>query len=465
MSYARAVSERRQLTVLFCDLVGSTALASRLDPEDLRDVVRAYQEMATTAIARHDGHIAQYLGDGLLVYFGFPKAHEDDAARAVRAGLEIASEIGALVHPSVSLPAPLRVRVGIHTGLVVVGDVGGGDRHEALALGETPNVAARLQALAEPNDVVISDVTQRLVDGLFDVEALGDQPLKGLERPVRIHRVRRARGIGTRFAVSLQRGLTPLVGRRAELDTLLDRRRDGHGVRVVNVVGEAGLGKSRLLHEFASRVPTDEATFLRGHCTGEGRTTPFLPFVEVLRTSFRIAEGEDGAEVKLARALDVLGVTEREVLPYLLHLLGRAPAAVRALDPELLGARVRHALECVLEARSRLSPTALIVEDLHWIDAASEEFLDWAGARAAVAHEHAGARHVTPRSRRAGAGAPDPRSRQGGRQSAVRRGPRDVPERDRRHGPHRGQHRLARLAGEPAHGADRSPRRRSAPCP
>lgn len=371
--------ERRQLTVLFCDLVGSTALSSQLDPEDLREVVRTYQEAAAAAIARHEGHIAQYLGDGLLVYFGFPGPHEDDPARAVRAGLEIIRAVRDLAVPAVRLPESLQVRVGIHTGLVVVGEVGGGDRHEQLALGETPNIAARLQSAAEPNAVLISDATRRLVEGLFDCEALGPQSLKGLARPIPAHRVRAARGVQTRFEVSLWRGLTPLVGRREELDTLAESWRAARaGVRAVNVVGEAGIGKSRLLHEFGARVSGEEAFFLRGHCTSEGQATPFLPFIELVRTSFRIGDADPQTEEKLTRGLELLGLSGDETLPYLLHLLGRAPASVQALDSEILGLRTRGALQALLEGRCRLSPTVLIVEDLHWIDTAAEEYLQWA---------------------------------------------------------------------------------------
>lgn len=367
--------ERRQLTVLFCDLVGSTELSHRLDPEDLREVVRAYQEGASAVVARHEGHIAQYLGDGLLVYFGHPRPHEDDPARAVRAGLEIVRAIPALAPPRVRLPQPLQVRVGIHTGLVVVGEMGGGDRREQLALGETPNIAARLQAIAAPDTVVISDSTLRLVVGLFESEPLGPHAVKGVAEAVPVHRVRAASGRADRFAVSLRRGLTPLVARRRELEALAevwDATREG--VRVVNVVAEAGIGKSRLVHEFSARLAED-ALFLRGHCSAERRSAPFVPFIEVTRTAFQLREGEPKIEEKIRRGLDVLGLAADETLPYLLHLLGQAPESVRTLDAEILGGRTRQTLQAVIEARCRLSPTVLVIEDVHWIDTASEECL------------------------------------------------------------------------------------------
>src|SRR5207249_4013931 len=183
-------AERRQLTVLFCDLVDSTVLASKLDPEDLREVVRAYQETCAKVIARFDGHIAQYLGDGLLVYFGYPLAHEDDAQRAVRAGLGIVEALGQLnTRLGEERGVQLAVRVGIHTGLVVVGEVGGGTRQEQLALGETPNLAARLQGLAAPNTLVISAATLQLLGGFFTSQSLGTSVLKGLAQPLEVYQV------------------------------------------------------------------------------------------------------------------------------------------------------------------------------------------------------------------------------------------------------------------------------------
>jgi len=193
-------AERRQLTVLFCDLVDSTALSSQLDPEDLREMVRAYQATCAEVIQRFDGHIAQYLGDGLLVYFGYPQAHEDDAQRAVRTGLGIVEAMDTLNRRLVQRPGGrLAVRVGIHTGLVVVGEMGGGGRQEQLALGETPNIAARLQGLAAPDTVVISAVTQRLIQGYFTCQTLGDQPLKGVAMPLQVHQIIRVTEVQQRF--------------------------------------------------------------------------------------------------------------------------------------------------------------------------------------------------------------------------------------------------------------------------
>src|SRR5262245_41215607 len=272
--------ERRQLTVMFCDLVGSTALSQQLDPEELREVVRAYQETCTGVIRRYDGHIAQHLGDGLLGYFGYPTAHEDDAQRAVRAGLGIiqalqnwvSSPSGALIdqgpteeegegatgaRPGFSIGrVRLQVRIGIHTGLVVIGEIGSGDKRESLALGETPNLAARLQAAAEPDTLVISTATQRLVQDLFAYRDLRSQTLKGITAPVPAYQVLGESGVQSRFEAAVQKGLTPLVGRTEEL-ALLQRRWEqaqaGAG-QVVLLSGEPGIGKSRLVQELKEQL-------------------------------------------------------------------------------------------------------------------------------------------------------------------------------------------------------------------
>jgi class 3 adenylate cyclase len=226
-------AERRQLTVMFCDLADSTRLSRELDPEDLRDVIRAYQATCVAVIQRFAGYVAQYLGDGLLVYFGYPRAHEDDAQRAVRSGLGILEAIGTRNGgPARGQGVPLAVRIGIHTGLVVVGEMGSGGRHEHLALGDTPNVAARLESLAAPGTVVISAETARLVQGYFACRALGSHLLKGIDTPVHVYQVVGEGAAQTRLDVTGASGLTPLVGREAE--ALLLRQRwaesaDGRG--------------------------------------------------------------------------------------------------------------------------------------------------------------------------------------------------------------------------------------------
>ncbi len=283
---SRPEAERRQLTVMFCDLVGSTALSERLDPEELREVVRAYQETCTEVIQRYEGHIAQHLGDGLLVYFGYPAAHEDDAQRAARAGLEI---VAALQHVSArhEVPSPLvgegqgegvvgatgrsplQVRIGIHTGLVVIGEIGSGEKREILALGETPNIAARLQGMAEPDTVVLSAITQGLVAGLFECQDLGPQTLKGLSAPLTVYRVVRESEVHSRFEVAVRTGLTPLVGREHELGLLQERwdRAKHTDGQVVLLSGEPGIGKSRLVEVLKEHVGQEGATRIEFRCS------------------------------------------------------------------------------------------------------------------------------------------------------------------------------------------------------
>src|SRR5215471_5716978 len=250
-------AERRQLTVMFCDLVDSTTLSSRLDPEDYRDVVRAYQAACTAVIQRYEGHIAQLLGDGLLIYFGYPQAHEDDAQRAVRAGLSMLAAMGDLNQGlQQARGIQLAIRIGIHTGLVVVGEMGGAGRQEQLALGEMPNIAARIQGLAASNTVAISEATLRLVQGYFECQDLGAQTLRGMADPVAVYRVLSESGVHSRLEVAQARGLTPLVGRESEVTLLQERwaqAKSGQG-QVVLLTGDAGIGKSRLVQMLKEHV-------------------------------------------------------------------------------------------------------------------------------------------------------------------------------------------------------------------
>ena len=254
---AADTAERRQLTVMFCDLVGSTPLAARYDPEDLRELIGAYHRCVADAVARFAGFVAKYMGDGVLVYFGYPEAHEDDAERAVRAGLAVIDAVGRL-----AAPEPLSVRLGIASGLVVVGDlIGAGAAQERGVVGETPNLAARLQAVAAPGTLVIADNTRRQIGALFEVEDLGPQPLAGFAEPQRAWRVVGESGVVSRFE-ALRSGTTPLVGRDEELD-LLTRRwqqaKSGEG-RVVLVSGEPGIGKSRLTAALSQHIESEPHT-------------------------------------------------------------------------------------------------------------------------------------------------------------------------------------------------------------
>jgi class 3 adenylate cyclase len=274
-SPVRADAERRQLTVMFCDLVGSTELSSRLDPEDLREVIAAYHRAVAEVVARFDGFVAKYMGDGVLVYFGYPRAHEDDAERAVRAGLGLIDAVGRLDVKSVKL----RARVGIATGLVVVGDlIGEGSAREQSVVGETPNLAARLQALAEPNTAVIAAGTRRLVGDLFEHRDLGAVEIKGIATPVPAWQVLRPSVVASRFEALRGSSLSPLVGREEEIDLLLrrwSRAKAGDG-QVVLVSGEPGLGKSRIAAALAEHLHVEPHIRLRYFCSPITRTARFI---------------------------------------------------------------------------------------------------------------------------------------------------------------------------------------------
>ena len=270
-------AERRQVTVMFSDLVGSTALSARMDPEDLREVISAYQKCVAETVSRFGGFVAKYMGDGVLVYFGYPQAHEDDAERAVRAGLELIAAVNAL-----KTGHSLQTRVGIATGLVVVGDlIGTGSAQEQAVVGETPNLAARLQGIAEPNTVVIAESTRRLLGNLFELEDLGPKDLKGIAGPAHVWAALRAASVESRFDALHASGLTELVGREEELDLLLRRwskAKTGEG-QVVLLSGEAGIGKSRLTAALLERLAGEPHTRLRYFCSPQHTDSAFYPII------------------------------------------------------------------------------------------------------------------------------------------------------------------------------------------
>ena len=282
-------AERRQLTVMFCDLVGSTPLSERLDPEDLREVVRAYQTTAADVICRLEGHIAQYLGDGLLVYFGYPRAHEDDARRAVRTGLEIIQAIGTLsAGPEPDTGARLAVRIGIHTGLVVVGEVGGGSQHGQLALGETPNVAARIQGSAEPNTVVISAATAHLLHSTFALEELGTRCFKGMAEPMAVSRVVNLLEEYSAEADAAPAAARFLVGRDEELGLLRrcwQQSKEGLGQTVL-INGEAGIGKTALSEALRDLMRQEGHMCVMFRCSPYHQNSPLYPILQHLEALF-----------------------------------------------------------------------------------------------------------------------------------------------------------------------------------
>jgi class 3 adenylate cyclase/predicted ATPase len=376
-------AERRQLTVMFCDLVDSTALSSQLDPEDLREVVRAYQEVCAKVIARFEGHIAQYLGDGLLVYFGYPGAHEDDAQRAVRTGLGIVEALGQLnTHLAQEWGVRLAVRLGIHTGLVVVGSMGGGGRQEQLALGETPNIAARLQGLAAPDTLVISAVTARLVEGYFILHSLGMQDLKGLASRLQVYQVLYASETQTRLDVAAARGLTPLVGRDAEVTFLQERwtqAQDGWS-QVVLINGEPGIGKSRLVQVLKEQVAGERYTRIEYRCASHTQHSAFYPVIAHLERAlaFRRDDTSDDKHRKLEAALAPYAWPLPDTVPLLAALLSLplpAHAPPLTLTPQRQRQKTLEALLAWLCAEATRHPVLFIVEDLHWIDPSTLEFL------------------------------------------------------------------------------------------
>jgi len=296
-------AERRQLTVMFCDLVESTQLSGQLDPEVYREVVRAYQSACTEVIQRYDGHIAQLLGDGLLVYFGYPQAHEDDAQRAVRTGLSILNAMGDL---NQSLPQAkgirLAVRVGIHTGLVVVGEMGGAGRQEQLALGEVPNVCSRIEALAEPNTVALSAATYRLVQGYFECQELGEHTLRGVTAPVVVYRVLQESGARGRLDVAVTRGLTRLVGREQEVGLLIERWEQvkaGQG-QVVLLTGDAGIGKSRLVQVLKDHVTNEPHVRWECRSAEYSQNTALFPVTDLFQRLLRF-EAQETPDAKLEK--------------------------------------------------------------------------------------------------------------------------------------------------------------------
>jgi TOMM system kinase/cyclase fusion protein len=376
-------AERRQLTVLFCDLVDLTTLARQLDPEDYREVVRAYQATCAAAIQYFDGYIAQYLGDGLLVYFGYPQAHEDDAQRAVRAGLEILDALAPLkARLAADKGIRLAVRLGIHTGLVVVGAMGAGGRQEALALGDTPNVAARLQGLAAPDTVVVSDATWRLVQGYFACDDLGPQTLKGVETSVQVYRVLGTSGAQSRLDIVSPRGLTPLVGREAEVALLCERwaqARDGLG-QVVLLSGEAGIGKSRLAQVLQEHIAVEPHTRLEWRCSPYAQQSPLHPVIAHLHRLLRWRPDDTPAEKlhTLEETLATSGLALPEAVPLLAALLS-LPLPERypplTLTPQRQRQKTLEALLAWLLTEATRQPVLFMVEDLHWIDPSTLEFL------------------------------------------------------------------------------------------
>lgn len=378
-------AERRQLTVLFCDLVDSTRLASQLDPEELRQVVQAYQATCAKVIARFDGHIAQYLGDGLLVYFGYPLAHEDDAQRAVRAGLGIVEAMGQLnTRLTQERGVQLAVRLGIHTGLAVVGDMGGGSRQEHLALGETPIIAYRLQDIAAHNTLVISTATFQLLGGFFACQTLGTPLLKGQAQPLAVYRVLYESMARSRLEAAGSTGWTPLVGREQEIGLLRERWaqvKDGLG-QVVLLSGEAGIGKSRLVQVLTDQVAAEPQAWLTPcQCSPSHQPTALYPLIDLLERVALRFDREESPPQKLSKLEGFLvqyGLTLAEAVPLFAALLSLplpADYAPVTGSPEQHKQQTLHVLVTILLRIAAQQPVLFVMEDLHWVDPSTLELL------------------------------------------------------------------------------------------
>ena len=381
-------AERRQLTVMFVDLVGSTALSGRLDPEELRDIIGAYHRRCAEVITSSGGFVAKYLGDGVLAYFGYPKAHEEDAEQAVRTGLAL---IEAVTRLNAGRSTSLQVRVGIATGLVVVGDLlGEGAAREQAVIGETPNLAARLQGLAEPNTVVIADNTRRLLGGLFDYRDLGPLAIAGMDHPVQVWRVLGASSLGSRFE-ALRAASTPLIGREEEIALLMRRwqqAKAGDG-SVVLIVGEPGIGKSRIAQTILEQLANEPHTRLRFFCSPHHRHSALYPSIAQLQQAAGFRR-EDLAETRLNKLVEVLALADhdlREAVPLLADLLS-IPTGDRYrplnLSPQKRKEKTLQVQLAQIEGLAAQQPLLMLWEDIHWSDPTTLESLDLLIDRAAT---------------------------------------------------------------------------------
>jgi class 3 adenylate cyclase/tetratricopeptide (TPR) repeat protein len=374
--------ERRQVTVLFADIAGFTSLAEGRDPEDIHQIVDRCFEAITAEVHRFEGTINQYTGDGVMALFGAPIAHEDSARRAVHAALGIQRAMRDLSREIEARQGPaIRMRIGLNTGPVVVGRIGDDLRMDYTAVGDTTNVAARMQQGARPGGVLVSEATLRAIGGFFETLDLGEQAVKG-RASVHAHEVVRPRGRRSRLDAAVERGLTPLVGRERELDILRERFREAKSGRgqVVFVAGDAGIGKSRLLLEFRRALAGagEDATWLEGQCVSFGRTIPFLPVVDQLRRNFGIEEldGEPEIIAKIEHGMRRMGGLDGQI-PYLRYILGVDPGdpRVAGIDAAARRARILEAVRALSLAGARIRPLVLVFEDLHWVDTSSEEYL------------------------------------------------------------------------------------------
>jgi class 3 adenylate cyclase len=374
-------AERRQVTVLFADMVGFTTFSERSGEEAAFTLMQNLAKLMEEAVHDHGGVVHAFTGDGIMAVFGAPVAFEDAPLRSCRAALAILARLkldgGDLEAKHGTRP---QLRIGINSGPAVTGKVQAGAHAAVTVLGDTVNVAARLQALAEPGTALMSEATNRLVQSLVDISFVGEHRIKGKSELQKAYRLDALRLGAARFDAKIHRGLTTYVGRDEELEKLeCARRAISAGIQVIDITGEPGIGKSRLLHEFLGQSAKHPAQVLIGHCTPDGQQTPFQAFIEIVRGAFRLAPTDNEAEVvaKLDRGLSHPGLGSPENLGLLLNLLGhKAPnGALEGLDGVLVGLRTRDLLKALVRAGSRLTPMIMVLEDLHWSDSASEDLL------------------------------------------------------------------------------------------
>ena len=382
----RIEGERKQVTVMFCDMEGFTAFSERLGSEDAYTIMDQIYEILINKVHEYDGTVNEMTGDGIMALFGAPIAMEDAPQRAIRSSLAIHRELARYndkIRKENAHILLFRMRIGIHTGPVVVGSVGNDLRVEFKAVGDTVNLASRVEGLAEPGVTYITEETYKLTEGLFRVEALGEKKIKGKKHPVKIYRVVATSTRRTRFDVSAERGLTPLVGRDRELELLIDgfeRSKTGQG-QVFSIVSEAGVGKSRLLYEFRKAVSNEDVTFLEGKCLSYSRGVGYHLHIDVLKANFDIREGDGDLEIreKVKRGLKILGAEESSIQSYIFELLGIKNSGINevSLSPELKRRQIAEALKRIVLKGSEIRPLILAYEDLHWMDKSSEYVLKY----------------------------------------------------------------------------------------
>jgi len=382
----RIDGERRQVTVMFCDLVGFTSMSEKLDPEEIYPIIDKVQEILIHKVHDYEGVVNKMIGDGIMALFGAPIALEDAPQRAIRSAFSIHLEITkyseTLKELQKDLPT-LQMRIGIHTGPVVVGTIGNDLRVEFTAVGNTVNLASRMESLADPGTTFVSEETFKLAEGLFRFEHQGEKHIKGVSGPVSVYRPIVPRSRRTRFDVSTEKGLTQFVGRERELELLLDgfdRVKAGRG-QAFSIVSEAGVGKSRFLYEFRKALANTDVTFIEGRCLSYSSGVAYHPIIDILRANFDILRDDDDSVIiqKVTKGLKILNMDESSTLPYLLELLSVKDIASdkTAISPRGKRDRIMSIYREIASKGSELRPLVLVFEDLHWVDESSEEVLKY----------------------------------------------------------------------------------------